>query len=109
MEHNCLYHSIISFSHSFCNKAIHHPTLQTVENAYYRKDAHLVLPGKQICCDPVHLKATSREHFSLLTLLSVLESPYRCSTWKDRCKIEGRQIQETLALLFHRKVTVNII
>jgi len=55
----------------------------------------MVLPGKRICYDSVLLKARSGEQFSLVTLLSVLESPYKRSTWKDRCKMEGRQVPRT--------------
>lgn len=38
----------------------------------YRKAVRVVWPGKQICCDPVLLKAWSGEQLCLLTLLSVL-------------------------------------
>lgn len=82
----------------FCNKAVHHPALQIVEHVCYGTYVSVVLPRKQICCDPVLLKARSGEQFSVLTLFSVLGSLYNGSNWKDRCKMEGRQVRGTRAL-----------
>lgn len=55
--------------------------------SFYRKVVSMVLPGKQICRDPVLLKARSGEQFCLLTLLSVLEYPCESITCdrKDVC------------------------